>query len=234
MKYVLVIAAACLVCFLPPDVIAATPDSTISHTGRPNSLRPGAWALQLSTVGSYTVGVYVKKQLKPAHALRLGANFGFSSSSSDLAMDTTSVMVGSGYRDSDSWDLHLELVSQHYFHAAADAFFVIGVGPFFRIAEYVDEVQEQFLDETLFRSHDDERYQVGAVAILGAEWFASRSLSLGIEYMIRMGYQSSTVETTFDYDAPPIDDPAVRSIEETSVWFFDAGDDVRFLLGIYF
>jgi hypothetical protein len=236
MKRLVVLAVACLFVLLPTLVIAAPADSASAAAGRPNSLEEGKWAI-LFTIdsGFNTGGVFFKKHLGDNHAVRLGAEFSVNTRSGDISSDTSSVVYESGSQERDQVGVHVELIAQRYARVTGSAHVFYGIGPFFDYREYHDEWDVAWADDREFRSYDEEYYSVGGLFLVGGEWFASKALSLDIEYLVSFGYNSSSrenVNQSYDNGGPPR--PTQTRNDELSGWFIDAGNAVRFGLGIYF
>jgi hypothetical protein len=227
MKHVLLVLA-CLV--IPSIVIGAPADSSAVKNTRPNSLQAGAWAIQFTAIDGFSGGgALIKRHRNPGHAFRLGLEFSLDSRSGDFTEDTTSVAVGKGTVENDYFNVNASLISQHYLNLQAPAHVYLGVGPFVSFSEYHNEEEMVVLGERRARSNDRDTLRVGAILILGAEWFASRSLSLAVEYGVSAGYASSVEEFSNQFENGPVD----HQKQDLTGWFAGGGD-ARFALGIYF
>jgi len=194
---------------------------------RANSLSDGAWALQFSFDSGFSGGrVAAKYHLSDKNALRAGLSF--FGSTSDLEGSSS---FGETFDQDDDFAItNGELLFVRYPRPLAAAHFYFGGGPY---VQYREQNRHQFdtdpVNGPVERIREEESIEAGLTGILGAEWFASRALSLHVEYMIRGGkfrrdYKESTT-STFDYD----------TYETTNEgWEFEAGDRVMMGLAIYF
>jgi hypothetical protein len=212
---------------------AAAPDSTAASGDRPNSLHDGAWALQFSIgSGFYENQVTAKKHLTPRSALRLGLSFSTDSRTQDASFDTT-VTISSSHVENDGFSARVDLVLQHYAKLSPPAQFYLAAGPF---VDYYHAESKRRRDavQTWDRSYDETRKEEsvsgGAAVRVGAEWFASRALSLFTEYGLEGGYAKSTSSGMLDEDGPS---PPGRDQSESSQWFLRTGS-ARFGVGFYF
>lgn len=227
MKHVLLVLA-CLV--IPSLVLSAPADSSAVEKARPNSLQDGAWAIQFTLdEGLSGGGALVKRHLNPGHAIRAGFEFSLESRSGDFAEDTTSVSTGTGTNENDYFNVSAELLSQHYLNPLALVHAYFAVGPFVSFSEYHDEEVTDRFGEHRTRNSDRDILRVGGKLLFGAEWFATQSLSLAVEYAVRAGYVSIKDEFSSQYEAEAV----LHSTQDQSGWFADGGSS-RFLLGIYF
>ena len=227
------VLAAVLCLVIPSLSLAAPADSTAA--GRANSLKAGVWALQFAVNGNLSGGgVFLKRQLQPNHAIRFGVEINSFASSEDGSLDTTQTIIGTAQYDDDYVSTHVELVAVRYSNPAASAHFYYGVGPFVDFSDSHAERMETLGQEMLTRITDWNSYSIGGTFLIGAEWFASAAMSLHMEYTITAGYSSDEFEYTSLYESPSTNDPVLRERSERSRWFFDAGNQVRLGLGIYF
>ncbi len=232
MKWKLLIATACLVLVVPALAAAAEPDSTASNARRrPNSLRDGAWALQYVSGDWLSNGtVYFKHHVRDDRALRFGVYFSGDTQSHDLSSDTTMVQVESGWEDRDSYTVSLELQLQQYANVSSLAHFFFAFGGFVGVSSYTRERQTEsnvFGDRS--QKSEQDSFSAGGLLIVGAEWFASRALSLDIEYRVSGGYR----RTTFEDDSGVTGYPRFRQTDEADEWYVSAGV-AAVGLGIYF
>ncbi|HLG93352.1 MAG TPA: hypothetical protein VI546_00785 [candidate division Zixibacteria bacterium] len=207
---------------------------------RPNSLKPGAWALQFqisdnfrSFSGLQGFGVSVKHHFSRTKAIRFGIGGGLSTSDFDdnrrsFQADTVrqrGVAVGEGDGES------VDLAAQYVFYTSPDAEvnFFFGTGPLVRFAHN----QSLNLDNASYGStysvrnytRDETRWNIGASSIFGAEWFAIKSISLHAEYGVSLEYQSSNYSSTGTDTVTDISGTRVYSYESES-----SGSSIRFNL----
>ncbi len=185
---------------------------------RPNSLKPGTWALQFqisdnfrSFSGLQGFGVSVKHHFSRTNALRFG--IGGSLSTSDFDDDARSFQadtvrqkrIGGSEGDAQSVDFAAQYVI--YVAPQADVTFFFGSGPLVRFSHSkYDEVDGfSYGTTTGTRSYltDEDRWTIGLAALSGAEWFATKSISLHAEYGLSLEYQSANrvsegIENSYD------------------------------------
>jgi hypothetical protein len=220
MKRVL-IALVCLA--LPCLSYAAPADST--STGRANSLRAGAWALQfdingqLFDVNAFAGGVSLKRQFSPRSALR----FGVGTSGSSTTQDRSDSPV---QQDFDRVGFYLESIFQRYANPGAAALFYWGVGP----EVGWDHSKAEASSDSVRSTSEDDRWVAGGRALIGVEWFASKEISLHGEYTGSIEY--SKTESTAEQVR--VGQYSVKRKAETSGWSYGAGSTVRFGLSVYF
>lgn len=207
---------ALLLIALPASLHAAEPDS--AATARPNSLRAGAWALQFSITSgqffdldSFAGGVSLKRHFSTRSAVRAG----LSASASD----------GGG---SNGYSVGTEFIYQRYLRPEAEANAYWGVGP---ELDYSHRWTAQQVTDSLSVHNESTQYSVGAKALLGVEWFASRVISLHAEYQVF--WRHTHRETRRELTALGSGTVVVDS-QETESWEFLLNDLVRFGLSVYF
>lgn len=172
---------------------------------RPNSLKPGAWALQFqisdnfrSFSGLQGFGVSVKYHFSRTKALRFGV--GGSLSSSDFDVSSRSLQADTirqkGLRNSDMDGQSVDFAAQYVFYTApdADVNFLFGLGPLVRYArnqwESVDNASYGNAVGVRNSTQKETMWNIGASGLFGAEWFAIKSISLHVEYGVSLEYQS--------------------------------------------
>jgi hypothetical protein len=230
MKRFLPVAAACFALILPLVVKAAPADSSSTAPHRPNSLHKGASALQLLLDGSLdSGGVALKHMIRDNQAVRFGMMFDINTLEGDSSEDTSATAINGGHSDRRRTSTDISAIIQRYANPLAEAQFFYGFGPFLGLShESVTRSSSFGADESSESTYTS--YSVGVLALIGAEWFASRALSLDVEYEISAGYHSSTSEST----STAVGYPTLHNKDDSSGYFFDAGHAVRFGLGIYF
>ena len=185
---------------------------------RPNSLKPGAWALQFqfsdnfrSFSGLQGFGVSVKYHFSRTNALRFGVGGSLSTSNFDhdarsFQADTVrQKRIGGSKGDGQSVDFAAQYVI--YVAPQADVTFFFGSGPLVRFAHSEYDNEDSFSygtsNGTRYYSSEEDRWNVGLSALSGAEWFATESISLHAEYGLSLEYQSASrvskgIENSFD------------------------------------
>ena len=155
---------------------------------RANSLEDGAWALQFGiegefiSVNSFAGGVSLKRHFSPKSAFRVGV----SANGGDNNIEYSAVDDKSG---GDNWGTGVNVIYQRYVRPDADALLYWGLGPTF---SYGRSSFEQSRGDSLSTSQTHEMWSVGADAMLGVEWFATRVISFQAEYVARIDYRSET------------------------------------------
>jgi len=191
--------------------------------GEENSLTAGSWALQFQiqnnlTLGNFDgLGIALKRHLSGGSALRGGVNFTTSGSSQELRPDSVQTRA-----DSDLRGVRAALHYVWYPRPQADVNLFMGIGPAFGYLSN-DSLNSASGRE---RSSETSEWQVGAHGILGAEWFATRSLGIHAEYEIAYQYASS--EATVSTGTPE-----TKVTRNTDRWSFGTSA-VRFGLSVYF
>ncbi len=209
---------------------------------RPNSLKPGAWALQFqisdnfrSFSGLQGFGVSVKYHFSRTNALRFGVGGGLSTSDFDdnFRSFQADTVRQRGVRDSEGDGENVDFAAQYVFYTSpgADVNFFFGTGPLIRFAHNQSVNQDNVSYGSSFGvrnyTRDETRWNVGASGIFGAEWFAIKSISFHAEYGVSLEYQSS------DYSSKGTD--TVTDISGTRVYSFESessGSSIRFNLAI--
>jgi hypothetical protein len=204
---------------LSPLTFAQNTDSLPSiEKKRPNSLKPGAWALQFQIIDNFRsfsglqgFGVSVKYHFSRTNALRLGVGGSLSNSDSDadgrsFQADTVrQKTIGGNEGDTKGVDFAAQYVI--YVAPLADVTFFFGSGPLVHFSQSVYDQEDGFSYGTTTgtRSYwtDDDRWTIGLSALSGAEWFATKSISLHAEYDLSLEYQSTKrvskgIESSYD------------------------------------
>lgn len=211
-----------IVLALPSLSSAASADST--HSGRANSLRGGVWALQFAitdfvSLDEFDGGVSLKRHFSDRSALRLGVDGGAGSSSSE------SELYYEQEADNDSYRVRVSAIYQRYINPTAEANFYWGVGA---IVGYQSSSREAVADSSS-RYNEASTTDVGAQAIAGIEWFATRVISLHAEYSGAVFY--SKREATDEQRRTGYQ--TITYKEESDGWSTGLGG-VRFGLSVYF
>lgn len=198
-----------------PQVSDSTPKT---ESQRPNSLKPGAWALQFqisdqfrSFSGLQGFGLSLKYHFTRAGALRFGVGLGLSTSDFDetsrrfLADTVRGKGAGTAEGDIQSVDFAAQYVL--YVTLGREINLFLGTGPLVRYAHSRREGTDNSssFGSTGWRNYirKETQWNVGASGLFGAEWFANKSISLHAEYGISLTYQSQEftgngIETSSD------------------------------------
>src|SRR5688572_10615768 len=191
---------------------------------RPNSLVPGAWALQFQVGENFNLtsfegsSISIKKQLSAESALRFGlspfvrtADFEDESGAGDSL---------TAEQDMDSFSLGLSLHMLRYVRPCSTVNLFWGVGP-----EVSYRHESRRSEDGIVIDEDFEVWQAGLVGLVGVEWFATRSLGLHGEYGTSLFYSSVESERRVD---------DVEVVEQSqSAWSF-GGSGVKVGASLYF
>jgi hypothetical protein len=192
---------------------------------RANSLEDGAWALQFGVEGdfisvdSFAGGLSLKRHFSPQSAFRVGIN----ASAQDSNRDYSDVDIENG---SDSWRTGINAIYQRYVKPDADAVVYWGVGPAF---DYSHSSNTTTRGDSLSSESTSKTWSVGAEAMLGVEWFATRVISFHAEYVAGFDYYSQT--NVYETNYYGVVD---RRQENRDGWSSSLDSGVRFGLSVYF
>lgn len=200
-----------------------------------NSLRPGSWSLQFEVAEDFTLKDFnglllsLKKHTSAGKAFRLG--LGISGSVTDLDLSNTyqqDTLFQQFSRDADldaqSFDFLLQYLS--YPSPDADVNLFLGGGPLVR---YSHSGFKSFYGGSISES-DQITWVAGAATLLGAEWFATKSISFLAEYGLALEYQLR--KSTSTYRTPSINYSSKNEQKETSLRVSPAA--VKIGLSVYF
>jgi opacity protein-like surface antigen len=160
---------------------------------RPNSLVPGAWALQFRVSENFNLTSFegntisIKKQLSSGTALRFGLTPSVRMTSFEVSSDGDS--LGVGEEDLDSFSLGLSLHWLRYVRPGSTVNLFWGGGP-----EVAYRHASRQIRVSIPIEEDNESWQAGLTGLVGVEWFATRSLGLHGEYGTSLSYTSDTTE----------------------------------------
>jgi hypothetical protein len=216
--------AVALLC-LPSLAVGAPPDSTDAAI-HPNSLRAGAWALQfdvngqLLSIDSFAGGVSLKRHFSPKAALRFGV--GVSLRDREMERDDVS---GDRELSDELQSVRIETVYQRYVNPGAVVNANWGIGPF---ANY-DRMNASSATDSTDSSTKRTAWNMGVMAILGAEWFFVRQFSLHAEFLASAFYSTETAES-----AGHSGGFAYENKSESDGWSVQTENYVRLGLSAYF
>lgn len=214
------ILLALIVLALPCLSLAAPADSTA--LARANSLRDGAWAMRVSFENSFNGGqVALKYHLTPKDALRVGLSLFGRLNDEEGNYSGDEVVF-----ETDDVQLDVEAIYLRYPRPVASANIFFGAGPFVDFSERSSRRSESDYENT----SDTEFTELGIVAVVGVEWFASQALSLHVEYAASVGHiWGERTETSFSPTQP-------SEVRESDIdgWALEFGRTVFFGFGIYF
>ncbi len=208
---------------------------------RENSLETGAWALQFQISRNFTLSrfegsvISAKRHFSGKKSLRFGLSLNASISdveqnSKQFASDTLRQILKA---DSDSDVQSIELNVQYLFYPSPEKEInlFLGVGPMIGFNRSNSETGSERetpnpVESTSKRT--SKRWSLGISANLGAEWFATKSISFLAEYGLSLNYiwskDSRTDSTT----------GIVIESENKSKFFNLSATSVTFGLSVYF
>lgn len=209
-----------------------------------NSLRAGSWSLQFQIGENFDLEsfegsvVSLKRHFSPGAALRLGLSFGAVVSDQSLESESTvadtSMQTVTGVQDHD--EQHIEVTLEYLGYPNPDSKMNLfwGVGPFLSLSRSQSDVSQKLTlsegEDVRSISEECRSWAVGAVALLGVEWFATKAISLHAEYGLAIAYTSWKTERERSdnvYSQVTVDE---RAEDEWGV----NGKQVLFGLSVYF
>ena len=230
-----------LACFMLSVGILLVPAANCSaQSGQVDSLtsiHDGAWALSFGIGANFTLtsfdGTTVswKRFISDNSAIRVG----ISTSARDMDLDDDQTrdvneveQVTETTHTNTYWDVTLQGYYLRYPVSSSRTRFFWGIGPVVSItnteSSYLVVVDQ---DSTTYeRNEENKQRDLGLSAILGAEWFATRNISLHAEYGQTLLY--SRIETARDEEYL---NTKSTSTQEDIRW---SPAQVRFGLSVYF
>ncbi len=182
------------------SVSAQTPDSIKS--GRPNSLKPGAWALQFQITENFTLRdfqgflISAKRHSSAKRAIRFG--LGISGNVSDVDFTSTILQNDSVIaQDGEHFDFkngRFEVVAQFISYPSPndEVNFFVGAGPLIRLAySEFSSPRDSSIEKT-----NESSGGFGASGVFGVEWFVTRRISFLAEYGVSFLYAKLVREVT--------------------------------------
>lgn len=175
---------------------------TVEVPSARNSLRSGSWSLQFEVAENFKVKDFngflfsLKKHTSAGKAFRLG--LGVSGSISDVNLSSTFQQDSFFQQTSQDADLDaqsIDFVLQYLSYPSPDAEvnLFLGGGPVVRYSH--SGSQSSYRGST--RESDQIIWVAGASGLLGAEWFATKSISFLAEYNLSLEYQLKKRANTF-------------------------------------
>lgn len=180
---------------------------------------PDTWALQFALnpnldVGSFSGSVLsVQRQFSAARALRLGVSLDGRFESFDAESSASNAE-----QDRDVQSIRVQTAYLAYLGGDNDIHAYAGAGPFVRYlnSDRSDDASTQ----------EQETFAVGALGVVGVEWFVRSNLSLLAEYAADVEYAQTTSTNSNDGPAPD------SEVEETRFSFGGRGTTVG--ISVYF
>ena len=208
---------------------------------RENSLETGAWALQFQITRNFTLSrfegsvISAKRHFSDKKSLRFGLSLNASISDNEQnltqsASDTLRQIVKAD-ADNDTQNIELSVQYVVYPSPAKEVNLFLGVGPmvgFNRRKSKTDSERGIPNPVESTSQMTSKQWSIGVSAILGAEWFATKSISFLAEYGLSLNYiwlKDSRKDSTAG---------VVTESENKSKFFNLSATSVKFGLSVYF
>lgn len=190
-----------------PFVIPAS-GQTVDEKGL-NGIDSGVWALQFRITGNFNLGSFqgsvlsAKYHFRPNEALRFGVSFLGQTSDTERTSRTDIVTDDSNGRrqtgndqvttvDLGTYNLGLELQYVHYPSSSREVLFFWGAGPSVAWSRNETEQKTELMSSQIMSVESEKvirrTREAGGQGLLGAEWFATRRISLTAEYGFAVTY----------------------------------------------
>ena len=210
------LAFACL--FLPASIAfsqAAPAAEKVSEDARPNSLCPGSWALQFQITDELGLKPFngmiasAKRHFSSHSAFRLGLQF-----DADCRSETGTERreYADTLRDGRSLDtdidyqmVTMDLSYLNYLSPGSYINFFWGIGPLVKFSRSErNDTQVYYNGDPVTESVRDysRSWSLGALGLVGVEWFLSEHFSFHSEYRASMAYGESYKEREQIYQYP--------------------------------
>jgi hypothetical protein len=217
-----------------------------------NSLERGSWAFQFQIANNFTLREFqgavisAKKHFSENTAVRMGVSVVLNGTDEDVAgtsfqYDTVSSRnTGDASRDGQTFQVNAQYLYYPNPHSAVN--FFLGGGPLIVFSRSHSESEQSSRSpsgyvSTQTNSSNGKSWAIGAGAVTGVEWFATRNLSFHAEYGVTIQYQWLDVSDASRYTSRPPTGPVYSSgsSNESSrnFWQFN-GTTVKFGLSVYF
>jgi hypothetical protein len=196
------------IAFLP----AASGAEKTEEDARPNSLEAGSWSLQFQITDQFGLQpfdgmmVSLKRHWSRRSALRLGVQVSAegSSSTNSYWQEVADTLLGSNGQDADRsyQKFTVDLSYLRYPWPGSQVNFFWGIGPLVSFSrddrtETSDYSSQGRVDHRSTHSYQ-RTWALGAVGLVGVEWFLSKHFSFHSEYRASISYGRS-ISTTEDY-----------------------------------
>jgi hypothetical protein len=177
---------------------AAAQDSTTS-----NSLKEGMWALQFQVGDNFTLTSFqgsigsIKRHLSNNSAIRVGVSTEFNTQDNELATRRLTVDT---LQQSQAINYNTQVINfraQYLFYPSpqSEVNLFIGTGPTFYFGHSKNESGSNSTSSSSVTSRltkiEEYFWSIGVSAVLGVEWFATRSISFHAEYSTFLDYVST-------------------------------------------
>ena len=209
---------------------------------RENSLEAGAWALQFQISRDFTLSQFegsvisAKRHFSDKKSLRFGLSLNAVISDTEQSFrrsdSDTLRLLDKDNIDNDSQNIALNVQYLFYPSPGKDVNLFWGVGPIFGFNRTnFNDIRESVFpnprDATLKRT--SKQWSLGVLTGLGAEWFATKSISFLAEYGLSLNYiWSKNIRTDKQADI------IISESENTTESFSISAKSVKFGLSVYF
>jgi len=210
---------------------------------RPNSLYPGSWSLQFQITGEIGLKpfngmiVSVKRHFSERSALRLGVRLDFDWNSNATSALTEVADTVYDWQDlteeRDYQQFMIDLSYLRYVKPGSYVNFFWGAGPLVGFSRST-RTAERTRGENISSTVDEymRSWSIGALGLVGVEWFLSKSFSFHAEYRASFAYSSSVAEQNALEVHPP-NSQNYHSENEGDRWDFQSMS-VILGLSVYF
>ncbi len=188
-----------------------------AQTEKNNSLKEGAWALQFQVDNNFTLksfqGAVIsgKYHISASKAIRVGISGNYSlddqnSNVSTVPPDTITFQEGNT-RTNKNFGFSITMQFMSYINPEKEVLLFWGVGPVIQYGKSNNELRDErnsyyYQPIKEIRVTDSHTWGLGASAVLGVEWFATKSFSLHAEYGIVLLYSWSEYTGTYVFFSP--------------------------------
>lgn len=194
-------------CMIVPALLLAAalafPAASRSEERMPEpALHAGAWALQFQIDDNFTLSPFqgailsVKRHHSDRSAFRVALGLSLATEDIDATLAEMDTVTSSEARDESSQYVRLDVQYLRYTDPGSPVKLLFGFGPLFTFSNGDAEVTR----ETGSVKTESTAWMAGVSGLVGAEWFATDTISLHAEYGIEMTYRwtkaTSTTNTT--------------------------------------
>ena len=226
-----------LVLFAFLAAIVAIPSETSAGE---NSLKKGKWALQFKVFNFINLSSFqgstlsIKKHTSDRAAWRLGLTLRF-----DVRDESTKILIYSNNAPghNDLTDIMFRIAAQKIFYVnpQSDINFFWGLGPLFSYRYFLNDRDNNSSDgqfqDRFWR--EDHTWLLGLTGIIGAEWFATKSISFLAEYETSASYSERNqrvIRRRISFGNVNFNQDSTNKLNEVKF----SSSQVKFGLSVYF
>jgi hypothetical protein len=222
----------------PAAQAAAPAAEEAKEDARPNSLYPGSWSLQFQIAENISLEPFngmifsVKRHFSDRSALRLGFRFDIDWNDAE-GSGTRETSTGSNEKreeseDSDYEKITIDLSYLRYVRPGSYVNFFWGAGPLVSFSRSSRTDVDSWPSESREQNRYSRSWSVGALGLIGVEWFLQEHFSFHAEYRASFsyseGYTETNSSTTFSSGTY-----VQQDLYESSSWNFES---VNVILGL--